>query len=335
MKGTMTISIARRTFIALAGSALAWPHSARAQAKKMPRIGVLWHAADAKGEEPYFSSLLKGFSDLGYADGRNLSFDHKFPNEEPALFKRMAAELVTAKVDVLVSVSGTASVHAKNTTATVPIVFVFVNDPVQSKLVTSLSRPGGNTTGLTNFQADITQRRLQIFKEVVPGMSRIAQLVNPDAPVARVNIASIRDAAAKLGLTIQTFEARTVAELEPAFDAMVAAKMQGVTYGPGELIQFVGREAMAKLAIARRLPLSGHSKEVLDAGGLVAYGADNVAIIRPVAVYVDKILKGEKPADIPVEGPTKFELQINLKTARALGIEVPPVMLGRADEVVE
>jgi putative ABC transport system substrate-binding protein len=329
----MATGIARRTFIVLAGSTLVCSRSARAQ--KIPRVGVLWHAADPKEEEPYFSALLKGFSDLGYADGRNVTFEHRFPNEIPERFKSMAAELVASKVDVLVSISGTASVHAKNATLTVPIVFVFVNDPVQSKLVKSLARPGGNATGLTNFQSDITQRRLQIFKEVVPGMSRVAQLVNPDAPVARANIASIRDAAVKLGLTVQTFEARSIAELEMAFDAMVAAKMQGVTYGPGELIQFVGRDLMAKLALARRLPLSAHSREVFEAGALVAYGTDNVAIIRRAAVYVDKILKGEKPADIPVEGPTKFELLISLKVAKALGIEVPPVMLGRADEVVE
>lgn len=307
----------------------------RAQVGKTPRIGVLWHAANPKEEGPYFSALLKGFSDLGYVDGRNVRFEHRFPNEIPERFQSMVAELVSLNVDVLVSVSGTASIPAKNATSTIPIVFVFVNDPVQSKLVNSLARPGGNATGLTNFQSDLTQRRLQVFKEVVPAMSRVAQLVNPNAPVARINIQSIREAAMTLGLTVQIFEARSPAELEPAFDAMTAAGMQGVTCGPGELIQFQARDVMAKLALARRLPLCAHNREVFEAGALLAYGADNVAIIRRTAVYVDKILKGEKPAEIPVEGPTKFELLISLKTAKALGIEVPPVMLGRADEVVE
>src|SRR4051794_24965218 len=243
----------RRDFITLiAGAACA---STGVRAQKIPRIGLLWHAADPKEEEPYFSSLLKGFSELGYAEGRNVRFEHRFPNEIPDRFKSMAAELVASNVDVLVSVSGTASVHAKNATSAIPIVFVFVNDPVQSKLVNNLARPGGNATGLTNFQADITQRRLQIFKEVVPSMSRLAQLVNPDAPGARGNIESIRDAATQLGLTIQVFESRTVSELEPAFDAMAAEKMQGVIYGPGELLQTVGRDLMANLALARRLPL--------------------------------------------------------------------------------
>jgi putative ABC transport system substrate-binding protein len=331
----MTVGIGRRRFIALAGSALAFPFAARAQVGKIPRIGVLWHAANPKEEEPYFSTLLKGFSDLGYAECRNISFEHRFPNELPERFKSMAEELVTSNVDVLVSVSGTASIYAKNATSTVPIVFVFVNDPVESKLVNSLARPGGNVTGLSNFQSDLTQRRLQVFKEVVPGMSRVAQLVNPNAPVARVNIESIKDAATKLGLHVQTFDARSLADLEPAFDAMAAADMQGVTYGPGELIQFQGRDLIAKLSVARRLPLCGHNREVFDAGALMAYGADNIAICRRAAVYVDKILKGEKPAEIPVEGPTKFELLISLKTAKALGIEVPPMMLGRADDVVE
>ena len=325
----------RRNFLLFASVALCGSRIVEAQVTKAPRVGVLWHAGNAKEEEPYFSALVKAFNDLGYVDGRNIRLEHRFPNEIPERFKSMAQELVSLNVDVLISVGGTTSVYAKNATSTVPIVFVFVNDPLQSKLVNSLARPGGNATGLTNFQSDLTQRRLQIFKEVVPRMSRVAQLVNPSAPVARVNMESIRDAAAKLGLTIQTFEARSIADLEPAFDAIAAAGMHGVTYGPGELIQFQGRELMARLAVARRLPLCAHSKEVFEAGALMAYGADNVAIIRRAPVYVDRILKGAKPGDLPVEGPTKFELQINLKVAKALGIEVPRVMIARADEIIE
>jgi len=327
----------RRDLIkAIAGSTVVWPLTSRAQqARKIPTIGVLWHAGSAEEEGPYFKALLRGFSDLGYADGRTIKLEHRFPNETPDHFKSMAAELVSLNVDVLVSVGGTAPIYAKDASSMVPIVFVLVTDPIGSKLIDSFSRPGGNVTGLSTFTSDIIEKRLQLFTEVFPGLSRVAQLVNPDAPVARRNVESIRAAAEKLRLTIQTFEARTMDELKPAFDAMKVAAMQGVTSGPGEGLPFSGREAIAKLALSNKLALCALSKETFEPGALMSYAPDQIAICRRAAIYVDKILKGARPSEIPVEGPTKFEFLINLKTAKALGIDVPSIMISRADEVIE
>jgi len=326
----------RREFITLLGGAVAWPLAARAQQQgRVPRIGVLWHAANAEEEGPLFTGLVEGFKKLGYVDGRNIVLEHRFPNEIPERFKSMAVELVSLNVDVLVSVGGTAPIYAKDASSMVPIVFVLVTDPIGSKLIDSFSRPGGNVTGLSTFTSDIIEKRLQLFTEVFPGLSRVAQLVNPDAPVARRNVESIRAAAEKLRLTIQTFEARTMDELKPAFDAMKVAAMQGVTSGPGEGLPFSGREAIAKLALSNKLALCALSKETFEPGALMSYAPDQIAICRRAAIYVDKILKGARPSEIPVEGPTKFEFLINLKTAKALGIDVPSIMISRADEVIE
>jgi putative tryptophan/tyrosine transport system substrate-binding protein len=247
----------------------------------------------------------------------------------------MAAELVSLKVDALISSGVNASVYAKNATTSIPLVFMHVPDPVGMKLVETLARPGGNVTGLSSYASDLIGRRLQILKEIVPGLSRLAQLVNPNARIAPMNVAETRAAADKLGLTVQTFEARTLADLEPAFDAMASANMAAVTVSAGEGIQFQGRTIIPKLALARHIAMSAPSRETYEFGALMSYGVDQLAICRRAAVYVDKILKGAKPSEFPVEGPTKFEFLLNLKTARAIGIEVPAVMIGRADQVVE
>jgi putative tryptophan/tyrosine transport system substrate-binding protein len=327
----------RRDFIkVIAGSTVAWSSTSHAQqARKIPTIGVLWHAGSAEEEGPYFKALLHGFSDLGYADGRTIKFEHRFPNKTPDRFKSMAAELVSLNVDVLVSIGGGASIYAKDASSTVPVVFVLVTDPIGSKLINSFSRPEGNVTGLSNFFSDITERRLQLFTEIFPGLSRVAQLVNPTSPVARLNVESIRAAAEKLRLTIQIFEARTMDELKPAFDAMKVADMQGVTAGSGEGLPYQGREAIAKLALSNRLALCAFSRETFEPGALMSYAPDQLAILRRAATYVDKILKGTRPSEIPVETPTKFEFLINLKTAKVLSIDVPSIMLSRADEVIE
>jgi putative ABC transport system substrate-binding protein len=327
----------RREFITLlAGTAAAWPLTAEAQqpAKKIPRIGVLWHAGSAEEEAPYLRALLEGFKGLGYVDGRNITIEHRFPNEMPERFKSMAAELVSLNVDVLVSVGNNASPYAKNATKKIPVVFIIVTDPVESNLVDSFARPSGNVTGLSSSTAELIGKRLQILKETIPGLQRVAQLVNPNAPHSRRHIEMTRTAAAELGFTIQTFQARALDELEPAFDAMARAGMQAVTVNP-EGLAFQGRAVIAKLARARRLALCTYSRETFEPGAFMSYGTDQVAICRRTAVYVDKILKGAKPSDLPVEQPTKFEYLINLKTAKAIGLTVPPILLSRADEVVE
>ena len=326
----------RRAFIALLGGAAAvWPQAVLAQQTgKIPRIGVLWHARSAEEEGPYFRGLIEGLRALGYVDGRNIILEHRFPNETPDRFRSMAAELVSLNVDVLIGVGSQTAPYVKSATTTIPIIFVFSPDPIGTKLVANLARPGGNATGLTNFAADLIGKRLQFLKDAIPGLSRVALLVNPDTQVARLYIEVTQAAAAKLNLVNHVFEARVHDELEQTFDSMAQSGMQAVTIN-SEGMAFQHKELIAKLAVARRLPLSVWSRETLLAGALMSYGPDQVAICRRAAVFVDKILKGAHPAELPVEEPTKIEFLINLKTAKALGLSIPHSLLVNADEVIE
>jgi putative tryptophan/tyrosine transport system substrate-binding protein len=329
----MALAMRRRDFMTLVGSATAWPLVARAQGQShVPRIGVLWHAASAKEESPYFESLIEGFRDLGYVDGK-IVLEHRFPNEKPALFASMAAELVSLKPDAIVAVGGAAP-YVEKVTTTIPIVFMYVPDPLGSKLVKSVRRPGGNATGLTNFSLVLCAKRLEYLKEMVPTLLRVGLLVNPSAKISDLYIEQSNAAAPKLGLTTQAFQVRSPSELEQTFNAMVNAGMQGVVVN-AESLFYPPRETIAKLAIARRLPTCVWVKEMLEAGALLSYGADQRAIARRAAFYVDRILTGEKPAEMPVEQPTKFELAINLKTAKELGLEVPETLAAIADDLVK
>jgi putative ABC transport system substrate-binding protein len=211
---------------------------------------------------------------------------------------------------------------------------MFVADPVGLKLVDSLAHPGGNATGLSSFGRDLAGKRLQFLKETVPRLSRVALLVNPNERSARMFIDVFQSAAAELGLVVQAFEAHSLEELEPAFDAMARAGMQALTISSGGLV-FQGRAIIPKLAIARRLPLSAYSRETFETGALMSYGPDQQEMCRRSAVYVDKILKGAKPSDLPVEQPTKLDLLINLKTAKSLGLTIPPNLLAAAIEIIE
>jgi putative ABC transport system substrate-binding protein len=325
----------RREFIALVGVAtIGYPLAARPQERgRIPRVGVLWHAANADEEQPYFRVLTEGLRELGYVEGGNIILEHRFPNEIPERFKSMATELVSLNVDCLVSSGAVASFALRDATKTIPIVFIFVPDPVGSKLVDSFASPGANVTGLSHFSSDLIGKRLQFLKETIPGLSRVALFVNPNAQITRLYIAVTQAAAAALGLVSQTFEARSLDELERAFDAMVAAGMQAVMINSDGLA-FQGRSIIAKLAIARHLPLSAYSRETFEAGALMSYGPDYNQLCRRAAVFVDKILKGAKPSELPVEQPTTFEFLINLKTAKALGLTMPPVFLAQA-EVIE
>ena len=326
----------RREFITLIGAAtIGYPLAARPQGRgRIQGVGVLWHAANADEEQPYFRILTEGLRELGYIEGRNIILEHRFPNEIPERFKNMATELVSLNVDVLVSSGAVASLALRDATKTIPIVFIFVPDPIGSKLVDSFARPGANVTGLSHFSSDLIAKRLQFLKEIIPGLSRVALFVNPNAQITQLYIAVTQAAAAALGLVSQTFEARSLDELERAFDAMATAGMQAVIINSDGLA-FQGRSIIAKLAIARRLPLSAYSRETLEAGALMSYGPDYNELCRRAAVFVDKILKGAKPSELPVEQPTKFEFLINLKTAKALGLTVPPSLLAQANEVIE
>ena len=326
----------RREFMTLlAGATSAWPLAAYAQQRSgISKVGVLWHAANAEEEGPLFKGLLEGFRTLGYAEGRNFRLEHRFPNEIPERFKRMASDLVALKVDALVSAGIQAALALRDATKTIPIVFMFIPDPVGTKLVDSFARPGANVTGLSNFSSDLIGKRLQLLKEAIPRVSRVALLVNPDSQISRQYIEAAQTAAPALGLTIQTFEVRLLDEFEPAFDAMTKAATQAVSINADGLI-YQAKEMIAKLAVTRRMPLVAYSQETFDAGALMSYGPDNIQATHRAAALVDKILKGAKPADIPVEQPTQFELRINLKTAKAIGITIPPSVLGRADHVIE
>jgi putative ABC transport system substrate-binding protein len=247
----------------------------------------------------------------------------------------LAAELAALKPDVLVAVTRPAAIAMQRATTTIPTVFIVVPDPVGMKLVNSLARPGGNITGLTHIAVELSAKRLAYFKEAFPSASRAALLVNANDPQGmRRYIDESQIAAGALGITIQPVEVRSLGDFEAAFDQMVADRLEGVVV-PADGLFYQGRVRLAQSALQRRLPLVVYSRETLEAGALMSYGADQRAIFRRAGVYVDKILKGERPADLPVEQPTKFEFLINLKTARTLSLTIAPAVLARADEVIE
>jgi putative ABC transport system substrate-binding protein len=326
----------RREFVALFSGAAVWSFSAHAQQRgRVPRIGVLWHAANAEQEAIYLGALEKGLTDLGYVTGRTITLEHRFPNEQPDRFASLAAELVALKVDVLIAVTPLAALAAQRATTTIPIVFILVPDPVERKLVNSLARPGGNITGLTHISIDLSAKRLELLKEAFPRATRVALLLNAnDQSGTRRYISESKTAATTLGLDVQPMELRSVEDIEQVFDKIVEARLEIVAAVPDGLM-FQGRNLIAQAAMTRHLPLIVFSRETLMAGGLMCYGPDLPAIFRRAATYVDKLLKGETPSDLPVEQPTKFEFLINLKTAKALGLEISPLLLSRADDVIE
>jgi putative ABC transport system substrate-binding protein len=324
----------RRKFLTLAVSAAA-ASPVRSWAQRtttIPRVGVLWHAANADGEWPYYGCLLQGFEELGYSQGK-IELIHQFPDERPERFRSMAAELVALAPDVLVGVGGAAP-YVKQATSTIPMVFMYVADPIGAKLVESIRHPGGNATGLTNFGLELVGKRLEYLKAIIPQLAKVAMIVNPTNPLSNFFIEQSNVAGPKLGLNCKPYDVGKLDGLEPAFDAMVGDGMEAVMFN-AESLFFVGKKMIAELALARKLPSCGYVKEVLDAGALISYGADQRLIARRTAYYVDRIVKGERPADMPVEQPSRFQLCINLTTAKALGLTIPPTVLASADEVIE
>jgi putative tryptophan/tyrosine transport system substrate-binding protein len=326
----------RREFISLVGGAAAWPLAALAQRQaRIPKVGVLWHAASAEEEGPLFNGLVEGFRKVGYVEGRNIALEHRFPNEIPERFKSMAIELVSLNVDALVCAGVQAAVALREATKTIPIIFMFMPDPVGSKLVETLAKPGGNATGVTNFGSELIGKRLQLLNDIIPSLSRVALLVNPHSQISSRYIQFTQTAAAARGLVSQTFEVRSFDDFEPALNAMATSGMQAVTINPDGLI-YQGKEVIAKMAIARGMALAAYSRETFDAGAMMSYGPDNIAACHRAAVLVDKILKeGFKPSELPVEQPAKFQYFINLKVTKALGLQVPLHLQQLADEVIE
>jgi len=328
----------RREFItALGGVAAiaAWPLAAHGQQAGVRKIGVLWHAASAEEEGAYLGALREGLADLGHIEGENITLENRFPAEKSERFISFAAELAQLKPDVLVAVSRPAAMAAQRATTTIPIVFSLVPDPVGDKLVQSLARPGGNITGLSNMALDLSAKRIELLKDMVGGLSRVALLVNAGDPEgARRYVKQSEAAGAPLGITIEPVEVHGLGEIPHAFSRIDQLKVDGLV-GTADSLFTVERKNIIRLAIERRLPVMMHSRQTAQDGALMSYAPSYELILRRTGIYVDKIIKGVKPADLPVEQPTKFELVINLRTAEALGLTVPPSLLAHADEVLE
>jgi putative tryptophan/tyrosine transport system substrate-binding protein len=333
----MAADIARRQFISvLGGATIAWPLAASAEegAHKVPIVGVLWHAGSAEQEDIYLTVLRKSFNDLGYVEGKNIVLEHRFPAEQPDRFRSLARELVDSRPDIIIAVTVLGAVELKKLTSTIPIVFVLMADPVGFGLVESLAHPGGNATGLSLMLNDLSGKRLELLKEAVPNLSRVALLVDRTDAFRERTIAANHAAAEALGITLWSIEITTADDIEPVFANIAQERANGVVWGPGGLL-YVERARLAAAALAHSLPSIVTIAEEVPPGLLMSYGQDLPDYFRRLASYVDKILKGAKPADLPVEQPTRFKLVLNLKTAKTLGITVPQTLLVSADEVIE
>ena len=328
--------ISRRALLgALLGGLVAAPRVIEAQHQgKVPRIA--WLGGQARETAyPYVRAFQGGLKDLGWVEGQNLVIEWRFSGGRAELLPDLAAELVRLRVDLIVVPSTPTALAAKNATTTIPLVTVAVTDPVALGLVASLARPGGNITGLTSSVGpEIAGKQLELLKEIVPKVSRMAALWNPATPDSAPRLREAEMAARALGVELQPVEARSANDFDRAFAAMTA-KRAGALLVVGDVMFSTHRIRLAHLSAKSRLPAMYSGREYVEAGCLMSYGASNPDLFRRAATYVDKILKGAKPADLPVEQPTKFELVINLKTARALGLTIPQSLLLRTDEVIQ
>jgi putative ABC transport system substrate-binding protein len=328
----MTGHIGRREFITLLGGAVAWPLAVRAQQPaKLPTIGYLATAA-ASAWAPWTVAFVQRLHELGWIEGRTVAIQYRWAEGRTERFAEIAAEFVRLKVDVIVT-GGNAAVAAKQASSVVPIVFALASDPVGDGLVASLARPGGNITGLSILAPDLAGKRLALLREVVPGLRRLAIMVNIDFPAAVLEMREIQAAAGTLGLDVGTFEIRRAEDIAPAFEALKGGAE--ALYVVGDALVIIHRVRINILALTARLPTMLGTREYVEAGGLMSHGPSFTDLFRRAGDYVDKILRGAKPGELPVEQPTKYDLVINLTTARALGLEVPAALLALADEVIE
>ena len=326
----------RRELLALlSGVAAIWPLAARAQpAGKVPRIGWLG-GPTRESAEPFVREFQRGLKDLGWVEGQNIVIEWRFAGGREERLPDLAAELVRLRVDLIVVPSTPTALAAKNATKTIPLVTVAGGDPVGLGLVASLARPGGNITGSTSTVArEIAGKQLALLKETAPKVSRMAVLWNPTTPGNALALREAEIAARGLGLELQLLEARSLNDFDDAFAAMTT-KRAGALLVLGDVMFVTHRIRLADLAAKNRLPAMYVQREYVEDGGLMSYGPMFSELFRRAATYVDKILKGAKPADLPIEQPTKFELVINLKTAKVLGLTIPESLLVRADEVIE
>jgi len=323
----------RREFITVPGGAATWPLAARAQQPaKVAQIGFLG-PAPAATYLPRLEALRAGLRDLGYVEGKNIAIEFRWAERVEQL-PEMAAELVRMKVDIILASSSTYVEAARQATKTIPIVFALHADPVGVGHVASLARPGGNITGLSTLLTDLAPKELEILKEALPQTTRIGILWNPTTPSHGPAVRAVEAAGQKLGVQLLLVPARSVEEFDGAFSTMTRERM-GSLLVIGSPLAFSQRVPLAELALKHRLPGMFQSRENVEAGGLMSYGVDYNDLHRRAALYIDKILKGVKPADLPVEQASKYELIINLKTANTLGLAIPESLLLRADKVIE
>ena len=325
----------RREFITLLGSAAAtWPLTARAQQPTIPVVGFL-NAASAKSYARQLSAFLKGLGEAGYVDGQNVAIEYRWADGQNDRLPALASDLLHRQVTVIAATTTAASLAAKAATTTIPIVFETGADPVQLGLVPNLNHPGGNITGVTQINQEVTPKRLQLLHELVPAASIMALLVNPASPYqAKTQSSAALLAAQTLGLELHVLNASTDRDFDAAFTNVVQLRAGGLVIASDPF--FIGRsEQLATLTVRHAVPTIFETHEFAVAGGLLSYGADITDTYRLAGVYTGRILKGDKPADLPVQQATKVELYINLKTANALGLNVPNTLIGRADEVIE
>jgi putative ABC transport system substrate-binding protein len=323
----------RREFMTLIGGAAASvPLAARAQQKAMPVIGYFHFAAPAY--TPAAGAFLQGLGETGYIEGQNVLIEYRWAEGRYDRLPTLAADLVNRKVDLIAAFGPPLARAAKNATSTIPIVFEVGNDAVEAGLVASLARPGGNATGLSILFTQLTPKRLELLCELIPQANRIALLVNPNSPTAAPSIQGAQEAARAKGVQLSVLNASTESEIDAAFATLVTLRADGLIVAADPFFD-TRREQLVAPAAQFRVPTIYFEREFPTAGGLISYGTSLPAVYRQMGIYAGRILKGEKPADLPVEQPTKFELVINLKTAKALGISVPPKLLFTADEVIE
>jgi putative tryptophan/tyrosine transport system substrate-binding protein len=326
--------IARRTFITLlGGAAVAWPLAARGQgAGKQPIIGF-FSALTSSAASQWTAVFVQRLRELGWIEGRNMTIEYRWLGGRTERADEIAAEFVRLKVDVIVTHATAPVLAAKQATSVIPIVFAVAADPLGADLVATLARPGGNVTGLSNQQTDLAGKRLELLREVVPGLRRLAIMCNVGNLSTVLDMGEVQAAAKALGLEITALEIRQPEDIASAFDAL-KGRAEAI-YVCGDTLTATNRIRINTLAVAARLPTIHGGREFVEAGGLMSYAPSFLDHFHRAADLVDKILRGTKPSDIPVEQPTKFDLVINLTTAKALGLEIPPTLLARADEVIE
>jgi putative ABC transport system substrate-binding protein len=327
--------VRRRDFIkVIAGSAVAWPVASRAQQPTLPVVAFVSFPS-AKGYATQSSAFLKGLNEAGYVDGRNVHIEYHWADGRIDRLPAIIADLVHRQVAVIAATSTPVAIAAKAATTTIPIVFETASDPVRLGLVAHLNRPGGNVTGVTNANVEIAPKRLQLLHELAPTASAIALLVNPANPtLAESNTKLFQTAARSLGLELHVLNASTERELDEIFTKLIQLRAGGLVISPDSF--FTSRsEQLAALAVRHAVPTIYQGRSFAAAGGLLSYGGDTLDAYRLTGIYAGRVLKGEKPADLPVQQATKVELYINLKTAKALGLTIPNTLVGRADEVFE